>query len=215
MVDPSYRRGAVVALRPYPRHDQPALGCSATGIQFAQLVKKNGGFVINDPDNLVQANNKLYLENFPKRSAQKPWSLATTKMSLRFLDEQQNKIILKPLKGSGGKNVFMIKYDERQNLKQTVEAISRDGYVIAQEYLPDAPKGDIRFFMLDGEPLVVNGKYAAVQRVQPRMRSAAIFTGCHGPTCRNHRGHITFGRSGFSKIERRQYVLGWLGYRRR
>ena len=140
---------------------------AATGIQFAQLVKKNGGFVINDPDNLVQANNKLYLENFPKAVRPKTMVTRNHEDVLRFLDEQQNKIILKPLKGSGGKNVFMIKYDERRNLKQTVEAISRDGYVIAQEYLPDAPKGDIRFFMLDGEPLVVNGKYAAVQRVQP------------------------------------------------
>jgi len=140
---------------------------AASGIQFAQLVKKNGGFVINDPDNLVQANNKLYLENFPKAVRPKTMVTRNHEDILRFLEEQNDKIILKPLKGSGGKNVFMIKYDERQNLKQTVEAIARDGYVIAQEYLPEAHKGDIRFFLMDGEPLVVDGVYAAVQRVQP------------------------------------------------
>lgn len=139
---------------------------AAAGIQFAQIVKRNGRYVINDPDYLVQANNKLYLENFPK--SVRPKTLVTRNHDdvLRFLEEQKDKIILKPLKGSGGKNVFMIDYKERQNLKQTVEAIARDGYVIAQEYLPEAKKGDIRFFMMDGEPLIVDGKYAAVRRVQ-------------------------------------------------
>ena len=139
---------------------------ASAGIQFGQLVKKNGRLVINDPDYLVQANNKLYLENFPK--SVRPKTLVTRNHDdvLRFLEEQQDKIILKPLKGSGGKNVFMIDYKERQNLKQTVDAIARDGYVIAQEYLPEAKKGDIRFFMIDGEPLIVDGKYAAVRRVQ-------------------------------------------------
>ncbi|WP_313191679.1 glutathione synthase [Sphingobacterium sp.] len=139
---------------------------AAAGIQFAQIVKRNGRYVINDPDYLVQANNKLYLENFPK--SVRPKTLVTRNHDdvLRFLEEQKDKIILKPLKGSGGKNVFMIDYKERQNLKQTVEAIARDGYVIAQEYLPEAKKGDIRFFMMDGEPLIVDGKYASVRRVQ-------------------------------------------------
>ncbi|MGX1754090.1 ATP-grasp domain-containing protein [Sphingobacterium sp. NPDC055346] len=139
---------------------------AAAGIQFAQIVKRNGRYVINDPDYLVQANNKLYLENFPK--SVRPKTLVTRNHDdvLRFLEDQKDKIILKPLKGSGGKNVFMIDYKERQNLKQTVEAIARDGYVIAQEYLPEAKKGDIRFFMMDGEPLIVDGKYAAVRRVQ-------------------------------------------------
>ncbi len=139
---------------------------SAAGIQFSQLVKRNGGFVINDPDNLIEANNKLYLQNFPK--AIRPKTLVTRNHEdvTAFLKEQGDKIILKPLKGSGGKNVFMIKSGETQNLKQTVEAIARDGYVIAQEYLPEAVKGDIRFFLLNGAPLMADGKYAAVRRVQ-------------------------------------------------
>ncbi len=136
------------------------------GIQFAQLVKKNGRLVINDPDNLVQANNKLYLENFPKSVRPKTLVTRNHEDILRFLEDQKERIILKPLKGSGGMNVFMIDYKERQNLKQTVDAIARDGYVIAQEYLPEAKKGDIRFFLMDGEPIIIDGEYAAVRRVQ-------------------------------------------------
>lgn len=141
---------------------------AATGIQFAQLVKNNGRLVINDPDYLVQANNKLYLENFPKSVRPRTIVSRNHEDILRFLDSQQTQIILKPLKGAGGKNVFRIDDNERHNLKQTVEAIARDGYVMAQEYLPEASEGDIRLFLLDGEPLMVDGRYAALRRVQPK-----------------------------------------------
>lgn len=136
------------------------------GLQFAQLIKRMGRLVINDPDNLIQASNKLYLEDFPR--SVRPKTLVTRMHNdvQDFLQAQSDKIILKPLKGSGGKNVFMISPDEQHNLKQTVEVIGRDGYVIAQEYLPEAAKGDIRFFLLDGSPIEIDGKYAAVQRVQ-------------------------------------------------
>lgn len=139
----------------------------AMGLQFAQLLKKLGRFVINDPDELIQASNKLYLENFPREI--RPKTVVTRNYGdiLDFMNIQNDKIILKPLKGSGGKNVFMISPNELHNLKQTVEVIARDGYVIGQEYLPEATKGDMRFFLLDGEPIVINGKYAALQRVQP------------------------------------------------
>jgi glutathione synthase len=46
-----------------------------------------------------------------------------------------------------------------------VEAISRDGYIICQAYIPAAQKGDIRLFLMNGVPLQVDGKYAALRRV--------------------------------------------------
>jgi glutathione synthase len=47
-----------------------------------------------------------------------------------------------------------------------IDAVSRDGYVIAQEYLPAASEGDTRLFMMNGRPLLVKGKYAAFRRVR-------------------------------------------------
>jgi len=141
---------------------------ASTGIHFAQLLKRNGKLVINDPDNLIQANNKLYLENFPKVVRPKTLVTRDEQDVVKFMEKQKDHIILKPLKGSGGMNVFMINYNENQNLKQTVEAIARDGYVLAQEYLPKASEGDIRFFLINGKPLMKNGKYAAIKRVQPK-----------------------------------------------
>ena len=47
-----------------------------------------------------------------------------------------------------------------------IDAVSRDGFVIAQEYLPAAAEGDTRLFMMNGRPLRVKGKYAAFRRVR-------------------------------------------------
>ncbi|TDS07531.1 ATP-grasp domain-containing protein [Sphingobacterium paludis] len=141
---------------------------SATALQFAQLIKRQGTWVINDPDKLLEASDKLYLERFPKEIRPETVITRSYEDVIQFLDRQKDQIILKPLKGSGGKNVFLLKKDERHNLKQTVEVIARDGYLLAQEYLPAATKGDIRFFLVDGKPLVVDGKYASVNRVQQK-----------------------------------------------
>jgi glutathione synthase len=46
-----------------------------------------------------------------------------------------------------------------------VESLARDGYLAAQEVLPDADQGDVRVFVVDGELLLVNGSYAAFRRV--------------------------------------------------
>ncbi|MGE8429168.1 MAG: glutathione synthase [Sphingobacterium sp.] len=139
---------------------------AASALQFAALLKEKGVWVINDPDSLSRASNKLYLEGFDESI--RPKTIVTRNYIdvIEFFEQQNKLIILKPLKGSGGKNVFLINKDNQQNLKQTVEAIARDGYVIGQEYLPEAVRGDIRFFLLNGEPISINGKYAAVHRVQ-------------------------------------------------
>jgi len=139
---------------------------SPTALQFAQLIKRQGTWVINDPDKLVEATNKLYLEYFPKQIRPKTMVTRSYEDVVKFLDKQNYQIILKPLTGSGGKNVFLMKEDERHNLKQTVEVITRDGYLLAQEYLPEAANGDIRFFLLHGDPVVADGKYACVNRIQ-------------------------------------------------
>lgn len=141
---------------------------STMGLQFAQFAQNQGVRVLNDPRTLIAAENKLYLENFPTEIRPRTMVTRSYEDVMQFFEEQGQHIILKPLKGSGGKNVFMVNRGERHNLKQIVEVICRDGYLIAQEYLPDAQHGDIRLFMLDGRPLEVDGKYASVHRVQPK-----------------------------------------------
>ncbi|MEO9341153.1 hypothetical protein ABFT80_27560 [Mesorhizobium sp. SB112] len=42
---------------------------------------------------------------------------------------------------------------------------SAKGYLITQAYLTEAKSGDVRLFLMNGEPLISGGKYAALKRV--------------------------------------------------
>lgn len=73
-------------------------------------------------------------------------------------------MVLKPLEGSGGKNVYMI--DENQkNLNQILSTLNMEGYIIAQEYLPEVAHGDVRVLLMNGRILEQDGKLAIIRRV--------------------------------------------------
>jgi glutathione synthase len=46
-----------------------------------------------------------------------------------------------------------------------IETVGRDGYIVAQERLAGAEQGDVRLFLMNGAPLIVDGQYAAFRRV--------------------------------------------------
>lgn len=135
------------------------------GINFGQIARDQGVLVFNDPTSLAHALNKLYFQRFPEEV--RPKTLVTRDPAdiRAFVKEQDGNAVLKPLQGSGGQGVFLIRPDDEANLNQIIEAISRDGYVVAQEYLPAAAEGDLRLFLMNGQPLQVDGKYAAFRRL--------------------------------------------------
>jgi glutathione synthase len=137
----------------------------SAGILFGQLVASRGVMVLNDPENLARALNKTYFQQFPERVRPKTCISRNAEEVKRFIEQQHDKVVIKPLQGSGGKNVFLIGREERANLNQMIDAVIRDGYCVAQEYLPAAAEGDVRLFVMNGRPLKQNGKYAAFRRV--------------------------------------------------
>ena len=137
------------------------------GIVFGQLAQKNGVKVLNNPDTLAKATNKMYFQYFPESI--RPATIITRSADeiRQFYKDHKNNIVLKPLQGSGGKNVFLIS-DKDKNLNQIIDAIGRDGFIVAQEYLPDASKGDVRLFLMNGKVIEVDGKIAAIHRTQAK-----------------------------------------------
>lgn len=135
------------------------------GIVFGQYAKENGVIVLNDPDGLSRAQNKLYFQSFPSDVRTKTLISKHADEIKSFITDQKGKVIIKPLQGSGGKNVFMVKSAKDANLNQIIEALSKEGYIIAQTYLAEAAQGDIRLFLMNGRPLERDGKFAAVKRV--------------------------------------------------
>lgn len=135
------------------------------GTIFGRLAAERGVLTVNDPDGLARAQNKLYFQGFPE--AVRPTTLISKSIEeiRAFIDQQKQGVILKPLQGSGGKNVFRIASSKEANLNQIFEAVSGEGYLIAQGYLPDATAGDVRLFLMNGKPLQRDGAYAAFRRV--------------------------------------------------
>ncbi len=138
----------------------------SAGFIFGRIAMRHGVIVLNHPNSLANSLNKMYFQFFPEEV--RPTTLITMdRDEIRaFAREHGGNIVLKPLQGSGGQGVFLVRKDDLSNLNQIVEAVSRDGYVIAQEYLPEAEAGDTRLFLMNGQPLRQNGHYAAFRRIR-------------------------------------------------
>ena len=156
----------VLVMRNDPADDMIERPWAVTsGVLFAQLAVAAGTLVVNDPANLAHAVNKTYFQHFPE--AVRPRTLISRDPGElgAFVEGMRGGAVLKPLQGSGGAGVFFVSGDESPNLNQMIEALSRDGYIVAQEILPEAEQGDVRLFLLNGVPLTVDGRHAAFRRV--------------------------------------------------
>jgi len=156
----------VVVLRNDPAGDAVERPWAVTaGVAFGQMLARAGVLVVNDPGHLAYALNKAYFQHFPEAVRPRTLISRDEDMITKFVSAQGGEAVLKPLQGSGGNGVFRLTKDESPNINQIIEAIARDGYVVAQEYLPEAVDGDVRMFVMNGDPLQSDGKYAAFRRV--------------------------------------------------
>lgn len=142
--------------RPWAQH---------SGILFGELAMNRGVMVLNDPRSLSTALNKTYFQRFP--DAVRPLTCISRNVEevKHFIADHGGKAVLKPLQGSGGDSVFLIREADEANVNQMIETVIRDGYCIVQEYLPAAVEGDVRLFVMNGQPLMHEGCYAAFRRV--------------------------------------------------
>ncbi|MBI3929243.1 MAG: glutathione synthase [Armatimonadetes bacterium] len=143
-----------------------AYWAQAAGTTFGRVATAEGTVVLNDPDGLGRARNKMYFQLFPEQLRPRTLITRDRREVREFAADLHSDLILKPLQGSGGDRVFIVKKDENYNLNQLIDTMVKDGYVIAQEYLPQAEGGDIRIMLMNGNPLRYKGKYAAFRRVR-------------------------------------------------
>lgn len=117
------------------------------------LIDRSKCFVMNNPDGLRDANEKLYALRFPE---QIPQTLVSGDMQRLkdFMSELGGEMIIKPLDGAGGSGVFYLTRQDR-NTNSILEAATDNGrrLVMGQRYLPEIRQGDKRIIVLNGEPL--------------------------------------------------------------
>ncbi len=155
----------IVMLRNDPaEEDKTRAWARVAGISFGQMAIEEGVIVLNDANGLSHALNKIYFQQFPKEVRPETIISRNTKEINEFFLANNKSIVVKPLFGSGGRSVFQVNEDNVKNLKQMIEAIGQEGYVVAQEFIPESVNGDTRVFMMNGSILKYKGKYAAVKR---------------------------------------------------
>lgn len=155
----------ILMLRNDPADDADRTWAQTAGINFGELALRHGVIVLNDPGTLSSALNKMYFQHFPPEVRPRTVISRDVMEIQKFIKAEGGTAILKPLQGSGGTGVFLVQPKDKANINQMIEAISRDGYVIAQEYLKGAKDGDTRLFVVNGKPLEVDGHYAAFRRI--------------------------------------------------
>ena len=157
----------VLMLRSDPSNDTGLRSwAQSAGIIFGRVAMRHGVIVLNDPNGLSKAMNKMYFQLFPEEVRPKTLITRDRNEIRAFAKECGGEVVLKPLQGSGGQGVFLVRSGDMANLNQMVESVSRDGYVIVQEYLHEAEQGDTRLFLLNGQPFRYKGKYAAFRRAR-------------------------------------------------
>lgn len=133
-------------------------------LEFGRLLKMHGVLVVNDPSGLAKAASKMYLTSFPEEIRAKTLITRSPVKVKEFLRKLRKPAIIKPLSGFGGQDVFFIKDPKKEiNINQIISTVAKNGYVIAQEYLPAVKKGDKRLLLLNGSP-IFDGKQAAIYR---------------------------------------------------
>lgn len=114
--------------------------------------ERAGTLIINKPQSLRDANEKLFTTWFPQCC---PSTLVTRDMNLlRAFYLEYKDIICKPLEAMGGASVFRLKYPD-QNASVVFEVLTghETAYIMAQKFIPEIKDGDKRIIMIDGEPV--------------------------------------------------------------
>jgi len=114
-----------------------------------ELAENAGSLVVNKPQSLRDANEKLYTAWFPDCS---PTTLVSSRGDLlrNFIAEQQD-VILKPLDGMGGASIFRVRADD-PNIGVILETLTEHGtqLAMAQRFIPEITEGDKRILVIDG-----------------------------------------------------------------
>ena len=122
--------------------------------------------VVNDPAEVRNAPEKLFVTNFP--DLMPPTLISSNREEILAFRAAQGDIVIKPLFGNGGADVFHIR-PEDDNLNALLEMFTRiyREPIMVQRYLPEIRQGDKRIILIDGEPA------GALNRVPPKGEARA------------------------------------------
>lgn len=108
--------------------------------------------VVNDPVEVRNAPEKLFVTHFAEFMP--PTLISADKAEIMAFRAEHRDIILKPLFGNGGADIFRLTEGD-ENLNALLEMFTRvyREPIVVQAYLPEIRRGDKRIILVDGEPV--------------------------------------------------------------
>lgn len=163
----------------FMRSDPPVTIPYLYATQILDLLTPSTTLVINSPQGLQKANEKLYAMRFPAVIPETIVSL--DKKVIREFVERKEGAVLKPLAGKAGEGILFLEKRDR-NLNSLIEISTQKGRepVMIQAFLPEAKAGDKRIILLEGEPIAAvnriptKGEFRGNMAVGGRVEAAEI-----------------------------------------
>jgi glutathione synthase len=117
-----------------------------------ERAEDEGTLIINKPQSLRDANEKLYTSWFSQFTPKTLVSRDPARLKAFYQTEQD--VILKPLDGMGGASIFRLKPGDA-NVSVIIETLTEHGcrYAMAQRFIPQISDGDKRILVVNGKPV--------------------------------------------------------------
>ena len=117
---------------------------------FLEQAEREGALLVNSPDALRDANEKLFATHFPQCGI--PSFVSCCPEQLREFQQEHGDVVVKPLDAMGGDSIFRLTPND-PNISVILEQITQHGSrtVMAQRFIPEITQGDKRILLVDGE----------------------------------------------------------------
>lgn len=173
------------------RKDPPFNQTYLYATYILEQAKRSGVLVVNDPQALRDANEKLFTAYFPQCCP--PTLVTMLPAALHEFWREHQDIVCKPLNTMGGEGVFRLQPND-PNANVIFNTLTQAGqvYIMAQQFIPAITKGDKRILLINGEP---------VPQVLARI-----------PQANDWRGNLAVGAKGevMALSEREQWICSQL-----
>ncbi|MHC5612919.1 MAG: glutathione synthase [Nostoc sp.] len=136
----------------FMRTDPPVNDSYLYATYILDYIDQNKTLVINSPNGIRGANEKMYALQFTKAIPET--IVSADKQFIRQFVEAKGAAVLKPLGNKAGEGILFLQSGDR-NFNSIIELSTLQGRVpvMVQTYLPEAKEGDKRIILLNGEPI--------------------------------------------------------------
>ncbi len=117
-----------------------------------EQAENQGVLIVNKPQSLRDANEKMFALNFPDLIPQTLISANPAQIT-HFIEAQQTAVV-KPLDGMGGHDIFKLRAGDK-NIAEVLDYLTHGGQrqIMTQEFLAEIEHGDKRILLIDGQPI--------------------------------------------------------------